>query len=73
MSSLWNLNTRDFLKGGVMFVLSAVVDVLIQSVSAGGIDSVDWSKVLNVAIVATLSYLLKNLATDQNGQVGGVL
>jgi hypothetical protein len=71
MRKLFNLNARDFIKGGVMFVGSAVLAALIQALQNG--LNVDWAVIINVALVSTLTYLLKNLSTDDEGKIGGKL
>jgi hypothetical protein len=68
MSKLFSLNKEDFFKGGLMFVGSSVITAVITAINAG---SIDFKEVGRIAFVATLTYLLKNLSTDENGKVFG--
>jgi len=54
------LNWRDLLKGGILAAISPAFTILIQSLQAGDFQ-VNWKSILNVAIIAFLTYLSKNL------------
>lgn len=69
MSQLWNLQTQDFVKGLVVAVLVAVLTLIMQFLTNNA--TIVWSQVGSAALVAGCSYLLKNLATDQNGKLLG--
>jgi len=68
MSSLFSLDKNDFIKGGLIFVGSSVITAVITAINAG---SIDFKEVGRIAFIATLTYLLKNLSTDENGQILG--
>lgn len=68
-STLGLLNWKDALKGLVMAVLSAVLTIVITEIQAGQID---WNKVGTVALITTLSYILKQIGTDSQGNVLGI-
>lgn len=66
MSKLWALEVRDFIRGLIMFTGAGLLEFLIQVVQNGSMTNVNLKMILNVAIVAALTYLLKNFSTDQN-------
>ena len=68
MSKLGNLVLNDYVKGAVIAVASAVISTIIQGLQSG---SVEWSMVINVASISFLSYLLKQLGTDESGKIVG--
>lgn len=64
-SGQFSLNTRDFLKGLLIAVLTPVITVIIQSLEAGNLKF-DWTAIGVTALSAFLAYILKNfLATPQ--------
>ena len=74
MSSFLSLNSADFIKGLIVAVGAAVFTWLAQALNAPGFDfgSMDWGMVVKVAGIAVMSYLAKNLGTDDEGKVLGV-
>jgi len=58
----WKLNSRDFIRGLLMAVIGAVISIAYDSINAGNFDF-NWSALGKGALVAGLSYLLKNLGT----------
>lgn len=75
MSELFKLNSKDFLRGLVVAVMTAVVSLLLKILENKGLsfDIVDLQTIVTTALVAGLSYLLKNLMTDDSGKLGGQL
>ena len=75
MSPLFHLYQHDFVKGAVVAVLAALATYLAGALNAPGFDlaEIEWSYILKVASTAFVSYLAKNLITDKNGKIGGVL
>lgn len=59
----FTLSTRDFLKGLVVAVGTSVLVVVQQTVEEGEL-TFNWKTIGIAAIGATVSYLLKNLLTD---------
>lgn len=65
-SSIFTLNTGDFLKGLIMAVLSSVITVIYQTIEAGSLVF-DWKAIGTMALTAGLAYIMKNLFTNSNG------
>jgi hypothetical protein len=70
MSKLLRLVKSDFVKGGLVFVGASVIEILRQMAFS---NEFDWKLLLNVAVVAGLSYLLKNLSTERDADGGEFL
>lgn len=69
MSQLWKLTKNDYLKGLVVAVIAAVLTVILQTLQNG--LTINWNEVITVALTAGIGYILKNLATDESGKLGG--
>lgn len=67
-SNFLNLNLKDFAKGLLLAVITAVLTSVYEVASTGDFSSIDWKVVLSVAGAATLSYLVKNLLTNSDGE-----
>ncbi|MBO4778094.1 MAG: hypothetical protein J5588_06325 [Bacteroidales bacterium] len=65
-SKLFSLNTRDFLKGLFISIITAVLTVLYSGIQDGEID---WKLTATTAILTAISYIIKNLAEDEKGEV----
>jgi len=59
-SSMFNLNTADFLKGILMAVISAVLTAVYTGFQSG---AVDWNSTWKLALTTAIAYLLKNFFT----------
>ena len=70
MHTLFSLQTKDFLKGLLIAVLSSVFAILLQMLN-NGFDGINLKQLALVAITSGLSYLLKNYLTDSNGKILG--
>lgn len=68
-SKLFNLSWNDLIKGLIISVLTSVITIAIEQLKNGNID---WNQVGTVTLIATLSYLLKQLGTDENGKTFGI-
>ncbi len=74
-SELFALNGSDAIKGLQMFVITAVLMSIAHVVLSPYFDvfSTDWLAVgreaINVAIVSTVSYLVKNMLTNKQGEL----
>lgn len=71
VSKLFRLNGRDLIKGLVVSVVAALLTTVVQllQVAAG----FDWRAVLMAGAISGLSYLVKNLATDEEEKLVGVI
>ncbi|CAB5218558.1 hypothetical protein UFOVP217_35 [uncultured Caudovirales phage] len=67
MSQLFNLNVKDFIKGLILSVLTAIVTIIYSSLQSGSLE-VNWKLVATTAITSALSYLVKNLLTNSSDQ-----
>ena len=75
MSNLFKLDSTDALKGLLVAVLAAVFVWLAQVLNAPGFDfaTFNWAELLKIVLAATSAYLAKNLLTDNDGKVLGVV
>lgn len=67
MSNLLRLNQFDFIKGAVVSITVAILTYLQQSFTEGGVVSL--KVILSTSITALIAYLIKQLATDNSGQI----
>lgn len=70
MSTLLNLNIQDLAKGLIVTMLTSVLTIAYQTVSAGSL-TFDWKAIGLAAITSGLAYLMKNLLTNSEGQFLG--
>ena len=69
-AKLFMLNARDFLKGLVVAVITAILTFLVNELQAGSSVDVDLFKRMGIAaVISFLSYLLKNLFTNSKGEM----
>lgn len=73
MSKLFKLDNKDLLRGLVVAVLTAVLTLVLKMLENKGLtfDSVDLQTILTTAVIAAVSYLTKNLLTDDKGKLVG--
>ena len=71
-SKLFRLNWEDFGKSLVVAVLTAVLGFLYQLIKNQGLDIsvADLQQMIQVAVLAAISYLSKNLLTNSEGKFG---
>ena len=71
MSNFLKINIQDVGRGLLVAVFSAVLKFLYDFVVANGLNFsvADLNQALNVAVVAMLGYLVKNLLTNSDGEV----
>lgn len=67
-SQFLSLDSKDFLKGLVLSVLSAVVTVLYTSIESGNL-TFDFKAIGMVALSTALGYIVKNLLTNSKDQL----
>lgn len=68
------LDRNDFLKGLIVAILAAVLTALANLFNAPGFSfgGVDWSQVGQIAIMAGIAYLSKNVLTTKSGSFMGI-
>jgi hypothetical protein len=66
-SSIFTLNSSDFIKGLITAVLTSVVTIIYQTISTGSL-TFDWKAVATVALTSALGYIMKNLLTNSAGK-----
>lgn len=73
MSNKFSLNRYDAYKGAQMYVITMIVMSVGGVVMTAGFDvfTADWVEIfknaINVSVVSTFSYVIKNFLTDRNG------
>ena len=65
-STIFTLNTSDFLKGLIMSVLSSVITIIYQTIEMGSLVF-DWKAIGTMALTTGLAYIVKNLFTNSTG------
>lgn len=70
MSTFLNLNIQDLAKGLILTVLTSVVTIVYNTVSAGSL-TFDWQAIGLTALTSGLAYLMKNLLTNSKGEFLG--
>jgi hypothetical protein len=69
-AKLFQLNARDFIRGGIVAVFSAIAAFLYDSLNRGDvIDAIMFKKVGMAALAALFGYLATNLITNSTGQI----
>lgn len=69
-SKFLKLNINDVLKGGIVTVIAAILTVVLEVLQAGSLDF-DYRKIIIVGLTAGISYLLKNLGSDEESKFVG--
>lgn len=70
MSTLLNLNVQDLVKGLIVTMLTSVLTIAYNTVSAGSL-TFDWKAIGLTALTSGLAYLMKNLLTNSEGEFLG--
>ena len=66
-SKLLRLSKNDFVKGLIIAVITACLTALLQMLQNN--QTVDYKQILTVSIIAVIGYLLKNLSTNESGEL----
>ena len=67
-SSLFTLNSKDWAKGLVIAILTAIITVVYNTIQTGALV-LDWKAISIAGISAALAYITKNLLTNSNDQL----
>ena len=70
MSAFYNLNIQDLAKGLILTILTSVVTIVYNTVSAGSL-TFDWQAIGLTALTSGLAYLMKNFLTNSKGEFLG--
>ena len=68
MSNFLNLNWKDFFKGLIVAVLTAVITIIYSTIQAGSL-AFDLKAIGMAALSACLAYLVKNFFQNSNGNL----
>jgi hypothetical protein len=69
-AKLFMLNARDFFKGLILAVITAVITFFANELQIGSSVDLSLFKRMGIAaIIAFLSYLVKNLLTNSKGEI----
>lgn len=68
-SQFLKLSGYDLIKGLIVSIISAVLTLLLTQLQSGNID---WQAVSTVALISAISYILKQLGTDSEGNTLGI-
>lgn len=66
-SSLLTLDSKDFIKGFLVSVITAIVTVVYNTIQTGTL-AFDWKAIAIAALSAGLAYITKNLLTNSQDQ-----
>jgi hypothetical protein len=67
-SGLFKINVWDLTKGLIVAILASVL-VLVKDTLSGGSLNFDWASIAQSGLLSAVAYLLKNLFTNQNGEL----
>ena len=67
-STLFSLNTKDFVKGLFVAVFTSVITIAYTSVQAGSLEF-DGKTIATTALTSALAYIMKNFVTNSNDQL----
>lgn len=67
-STLFTLNTKDFVKGLFVAVFTSVITIVYTSVSAGELEF-DGKTIATTALTSALAYIMKNFVTNSNDEL----
>ena len=68
-SKFLQLNRKDFFNGLIIAVGSAILTYLFEVVQLGSFDTFEWKNILSVSLIATTTYLFKNLLRNTEGEM----
>ena len=66
-SKFLQLNRKDFINGLIIAVGSAILTYIFEVIQLGNFDTFEWKTILSVSLIATTTYLSKNLFRNSEG------
>jgi uncharacterized membrane protein len=68
-AKLFSLNTKDFFKGLIVAVLTAIGTFLVNELQAGSVIDLTLLKRIGIAaLIAFIAYIVKNLLTNSKDE-----
>lgn len=74
MSGMFKLSLIDLLKGVIVAVLFAAITyfLIVLNSPAFSFTGINWNELCRLSLISGLSYILKNLLSDSQGNVLGI-
>jgi hypothetical protein len=70
-NSEWGkLNEFDFYKGIIVTAISTSLSIIYSTLDSGALE-INWKSVGMTALCSAIGYVIKNLFTDENGNIIG--
>jgi hypothetical protein len=66
-STFLTLGSKDFIKGLLVAVLSAVITIVYNTIQTGSL-TFDWKTIGMTALTSAVAYIMKNLFSNSNGK-----
>jgi hypothetical protein len=66
-STFLTLGSKDFIKGLLVAVLSAVITIVYNTIQNGSL-TFDWKTIGMTALTSAVAYIMKNLFSNSNGK-----
>ena len=68
-SKFLRLHLNDFVKGLILAIITGLITILTNELQAGSaIDAAFWKRICIASVIAFLSYLVKNLFTNNSDE-----
>lgn len=68
LSDFLKINILDLVKGAITAAFAAILAIVYPIVESGSLVF-DWNSIWKAALIAAVSYLLKNFFTNSDGQM----
>lgn len=69
-TKLWKIQLGDWGRGLLIAILTAPLTIIYQSLMATPVTLIfDWTSIIGAGLAGGIGYILKNLATGQNGNL----
>lgn len=68
LSDFLKINVLDLVKGAITAAFAAILAIIYPIVESGSL-TFDWASIWKAALVASVSYLLKQFFTNSDGQL----
>ena len=67
---LWTVKLSDWERGFIIAILTAPLTIIYESVTATPVTLVfNWKTIIGAALAGGIGYIIKNMATGQNGKL----